>query len=421
MHVERPAAVVMNMFYTGLGIARSLGSRGIPVIGLSAQSGVYGNATRYAKVLPSPDSKAEPEAFAAFLSSLAGTLGHRAILFPTRDHDVVFLDRYRAQLEPLFHLVIPPEPAVRTSLDKWETFAASQRAAIPAPRCWPISGEASLRAALAQLSYPCVLKPLAAHHWREAGKWAAVGERKAIGIESEQQLRQEYARIVDREPRALIQEMIPGDDDALVAIGCYVDRRGAWAGGFALRKLIQSPSGFGTGCVLQAVEHPELIEKTKRLLAGIGFGGIAEVEYKRHALTGEYLLIEINPRPWDQFTLGVPCGVDVSYLAYCDFAGLPMPNLPVQQKRDDRQKWVAEDTFLITLVRLLAHGDPLVRRLPAALAGKRNYAIWSWRDPAPFLLYLVSGVPALIWSIAKAALSRPWRNRTADPKRAEVL
>ena len=63
MHVERPAAVVMNMFDTGLGIARSLGSRGIPVIGLSAQSGVYGNATRYAKVLPSPDSKAEPEAF----------------------------------------------------------------------------------------------------------------------------------------------------------------------------------------------------------------------------------------------------------------------------------------------------------------------------------------------------------------------
>jgi len=34
-----PVAVVMNMFYTGLGIARSLGEQGIPVIGLTAQVG----------------------------------------------------------------------------------------------------------------------------------------------------------------------------------------------------------------------------------------------------------------------------------------------------------------------------------------------------------------------------------------------
>ena len=44
----------MNMFYTGLGIARSLGEKGIPVIGLSAHRGVYGEYTRYAKIMRSP-------------------------------------------------------------------------------------------------------------------------------------------------------------------------------------------------------------------------------------------------------------------------------------------------------------------------------------------------------------------------------
>ena len=34
----KPPAVVLNMFYTGLGIARSLGEQGIPVIGLSAEA-----------------------------------------------------------------------------------------------------------------------------------------------------------------------------------------------------------------------------------------------------------------------------------------------------------------------------------------------------------------------------------------------
>ena len=58
----RPTAVVLNMFYSGLGIARSLGEHGIPVIGLTAQRGIYGNFTRYAKVVHAPDSRKEPEA-----------------------------------------------------------------------------------------------------------------------------------------------------------------------------------------------------------------------------------------------------------------------------------------------------------------------------------------------------------------------
>ena len=33
----------MNMFYTGLGIARSLGEHGVSVIGLSAHRRIYGN------------------------------------------------------------------------------------------------------------------------------------------------------------------------------------------------------------------------------------------------------------------------------------------------------------------------------------------------------------------------------------------
>ena len=59
----RPTAYVMNMFYTGLGIARSLGEHGIPVVGLTAQRAFYGNYTRYAKAVFSPDSRHEPEAF----------------------------------------------------------------------------------------------------------------------------------------------------------------------------------------------------------------------------------------------------------------------------------------------------------------------------------------------------------------------
>src|SRR5712692_9082276 len=102
----RTPAVVMNMYYTGLGIARSLGEEGIPVIGLTSHRGIYGNFTRYAKVRSSPDSREEPEALLKFLISLGEELG-RAIIFPTRDDDVIFLDRYRAQLGTRFTLALP--------------------------------------------------------------------------------------------------------------------------------------------------------------------------------------------------------------------------------------------------------------------------------------------------------------------------
>src|ERR1051326_7773066 len=113
---DRPAAVVMNMFYTGLGIARSLGEKGIPVIGLSAHPGIYGNYTRYADVRSCPDSRENPDDLLEFLLELGQTLDRPAIIFPTRDDDVLFLDRHRARLAEKFIPVIP----ARAALDRSE-------------------------------------------------------------------------------------------------------------------------------------------------------------------------------------------------------------------------------------------------------------------------------------------------------------
>src|SRR5687768_12309288 len=112
----RPTAVVMNMFYTGLGVARSLGEQGIPVIGLTSQRRIYGNFSRYAKTMFCPDSKTAPDALLTWLLDLGAKLGGRSILFPTRDDDVVFLDRFRDKLEPHFVLAVARRPALAASL-----------------------------------------------------------------------------------------------------------------------------------------------------------------------------------------------------------------------------------------------------------------------------------------------------------------
>jgi D-aspartate ligase len=398
-----PTAIVMNMFYTGLGIARSLGERGIPVIGLTAQHGIYGNFTRYAKTVFCPDSRTQPEALLVYLLRLGQEIGHHAVIFPTRDDDLVFLDRFRTELTPYFSLAIPESPVLNACLNKWETYLWAQRAEVATPRCWSIEGAEDLHGIFHQLTYPCVLKPLSSHTWRQGKNWQLVGARKAIAIFSQEELLAEYEAIARVDKRILLQEMIPGGDESLVIMACFLDRNSSWVAGFNTQKLVQVPEGFGTGCIVQAADRPELLGPTIRMLQKMHFTGIAEVEYKWDSACAQYKLIEINPRPWDQHRLGRTCGIDLVYLAYCEHAELPRP---IVTKQRSEQKWVAEDTFLTAALSSLWKRDAKAGSLFRLARGRRIYAIWSAKDPLPLLAYLVIRfIPGLIGPGARAIRS----------------
>lgn len=392
-------AVVMNLFYTGLGIARSLGERGVPVIGLTAHRSAYGNFSRYLKAVRCADSSTEPEILLDQLIALGQKLGRRSVLFPTRDSDLVLLDRFRQQLDPYFQLVMPAADALERCLNKWETFRWATQVGVPTPKSWLIQDHDDLRRASDEITYPCVLKPLAAHHWRTGDNWALVGQRKAISVASREELASEYSSVARAEPRTLVQEIIRGGDECLVIAGCYMDQQSIFQAGFNIQKLVQVPAGFGTGCIVQTADRPELFERTIALLRAMEFSGIAEVEYKWDAANHEYKLIEVNPRPWDQHRLGAATGVDLMYFAYCDYAGLPRPAVDA---RFVQRKWIAEDTFLMTALRLVWQRDPGLRDLFRQARGKRVYAIWSTRDPLPFLMYLAGLIPRLLGMALRA-------------------
>jgi len=145
------------------------------------------------------------------------------------------------------------------------------------------------------------------------------------------------------------------------------------------------------------------MEPTLRLLKEIGYSGVAEVEYKWDAGDGQYKLIEINPRPWDQHRLGKACGADLMHFAYCEHAGLPTPEF---KRRPSTQKWVAEDTFIMTVLRMVWARDPKLRSVLSLARGQRLYAIWSAKDPLPFLAYLaLEMIPSLAGSAMQKCLA----------------
>jgi len=375
----------MNLFYTGLGIARSLGERGIPVIGLTAQRRTYGNFTRYASVRLSPDSRHEPYALRSYLLKLRKELVGRAIVFPTSDDDLVFLMRFRDELEQYFTLAIAPTAALEACLNKWETFRWAQKAGVAAPRCWLIESEKDLLAACVETKFPCVLKPLSSHYWHQGDNWDLVGGRKGFAVSTREELLSEYTSVARADRRVVLQDFVPGGDDSLHIAACYLDRQSRWVAGFTAQKLAQVPTGFGTGCIVQVTKRPELFEPSIRLLQAIQLTGIAEVEYKWDVAERVYKLIEVNPRPWDHHRLGSVANADLIFLAYAELAGLSLPEISA---RPAGQKWIAEDTFFTTVLRMLWRRDPGLRSFARLARGKRVYAVWSVRDPLPFVMYV---------------------------------
>ena len=96
---------------------------------------------------------------------------------------------------------------------------------------------------------------------------------------------------------AVIQELIPGGDDHIIAAHSYVASDGRMLGMVVTRKLRQNPPGFGCGSYYVTIDHPAAGAETSRLLAGLDFRGVAGTEFKIDARDGNLKLMEINPRP----------------------------------------------------------------------------------------------------------------------------
>ena len=382
-HDNSPPVVILNMFYSGLGIARALSGKGLQVIGLSADATTYGNFTRLCKVEHAPSSKDHPEQLLAFLLQRQRDL-NGAVLFPTRDADVIFLDRFRSELSPVYRLAIPAANCLYRTLDKHALALAAQQAGVPVPRTLRLKSSKDLVHVAQTVGFPCVLKPISAFQWHVGDAWQQVGARKAVRVETCAQLGLDYDQISRVTPEVLVQEWIPGSTEQITVLGGYVNRRSELVSYFTARKVLQSPDDCGTGCIVQSEPIPGIVEPSRRLFKALGYKGMAEVEYKLDTASGNYKLIEINTRHWDQHALGLASGINLTWVAYCDLTERP---LPAEEKTIVRAQWVAEDALLLRLLRSMTNRQLRVWDLRKKLSPRRVYGIYSAEDPVPILYY----------------------------------
>lgn len=310
-------AVVATMSFSGLGIARSLGRRGIPVLLCDPSPHQVGMNSRFGEPRICPNPGRAPEAFVDFLLELGRASGFRPVLFPTGDRVVLLISKYRQVLSERFRFLLPEPGLLEALVRKDGLDELVRRHRIPAPRSWlPVDAAAAARAAR-EMEYPALIKAVLSPTWYNPAVSAIVGAHGKVAVaHSAEELLSYYHRIAAIEPRMVFQELIPGDDDRCYYVCMYCDERGEPTAGFAGQKVRLFPPHFGSASYARTVHDEGLLELARSVVRRFGYRGLCGIEFKRDPRDERYKLIEFNARfgLWD--CLGEQAGVDLAGHAY---------------------------------------------------------------------------------------------------------
>lgn len=375
MTLASPPAIVLEADVNGLGVIRSLGSRGIRVWAFDSDRLAPGLYSRFVeRRLIGPDPARAPEAvIAALMRSVEGESAP-PVLFPTSDAYVQLLAGRRAVLDGRCTSWVPSRETIESIVDKRRQYEIALAHGIPMPRTriFESSEDIARYAEAPDLLFPCVLKPAFSTRF-----WKAFG-RKAILAKSPRELRGLCEKYFALGHPLVAQELIPGGTEHLVEVMMFIRRDGTPAATFASRKLEHFPDDFGSGTVFESIESPAVRELALRVAASFDFRGLGHVEFKWDSRDGEFKFLEVNPRTSVCSLHPLACGANFPWLAYLESTGQPSSGTDLEYRAG--VVWVIPEVRLLRMRRVR-----MPRQAPSRWPWARCYtqAVLSRRDPLP--------------------------------------
>lgn len=380
------AAVVLGMFETGLGVARSLGRAGIRVIGVDRRRDV-GFRSRYVQASLCPDPLHEVDAFIDHLVTIATAEDEKPVLFVTSDDFLLAVARNRERLRELFLLNLPETEILESIVDKYLQYELARSAGIPAPATLLFETPADVSRLGREIPFPVFVKAREVTSWREA----IGGNVKGFLARTPAELEARLGALCDKGVIGVVQELIPGPDSNHYKACCYVSKDGKVVRAFALRKLRQQPPGFGFGSLVESVYEPEVLSLGERFMESIGYRGVGSAEFKRDERDGVFKLIELNPRYWQQNALAERCNVNFPLAQYQDLTGEVSNRASAY---DQHVKWVNVTADLDSFRVYRRRGELDLRAWLQSLEGPKVYSNFAADDPIPGIQAIATNLAA---------------------------
>jgi len=373
-------AVVLGLGITGLGVIRNLGRNKIRIIGVDSDPLAITFFSKYCTQKLICRQVALNEELVEYLRSLAESINSRCVLIPAEDRYLRFVCKHKEQLERYFTFVMPDKNLCESIMNKRLFHELALRYDTPVPKTYfPQLENGGVEAIAGQIKYPCIIKPV------YSKKWDIRSTLKAIASSDPDDLIDKYGRLANHNnTEVLIQEVVPGPDDQQYSLYAYFNRNAEPLISFVARKIRQYPTGFGIGTYIESAQEPDVEKMGIDFLKKIKYKGIAEVEFRKDNRDNRFKLIEINPRSWTQSTLPTRSGINMIYLAYLDAIGRFSGQI---LSYHTGVKWINDFLDIFSSICYIKKKELSLAEWAGSLKGMKEFAFFSYDDPAPFLYF----------------------------------
>lgn len=373
-----PVFVLNATHYGALGINRSLGRLGVKVYNQASSWSVPAFHSKYSHGNFLWDLHAAgTEPSVEYLVTAGRQLPRPALLIPTCDVTAMLVADHAEALRKWF--IFPEQAAklVHSLCSKKKLYELAKSCGVPTPETSFPESRTHLLSFLESARFPIVLKTIK----NRIGQQSRAGLKMIV--QSERELLSLYDEFEDREcPNLMLQEYVPGGDEANCMFNGYFDRDSNCLAAFTGNKVRQFPAYAGVTSLGVCRTNDVVANMTKAFMKTIGYRGIVDMGYRFDRRDGKYKIYDVNPRIGATFRLFVDdSGLDVARALYLDMTHQPVA---AGQLREGR-KWIVEDSDLLSSIRYYRDGRLTAREWIRSLRGINECALLAFDDLRPAL------------------------------------
>jgi D-aspartate ligase len=391
---SKEIAIVFGLFETGLGVIRSLGRNGIKVYGIDFNKDIA-YYSKYVTPLICPHPINEKQLFISWLNKKFASFKVKIPIFITSDIFLSSISENREFLKPNFIFNLVSNKAINTISDKYLQTQLAIDAGVNSPKTWLIENSQNLKDLEGNKIWPLLIKGRDVNTWRKLFG----GSKKGFVVNNFTELSEKCKDVLDNDVSVIIQEIIYGSDTNHYKYCAYVNEKGSILAELCLQKIRQYPVRFGVGAAMCTVQNQTVSDAGRKFLKNIDFKGVGSVEFKYDTKDKIYKLIELNPRYWQQNSIGEQFGVNFPFINYCD-----LKNISIKPQKNIFRKviWVNRYMDFSSFIQYRKEGLLTYFAWRKSLKGEKIYSDFAWDDPMPMFYEFGFGMklfrlPVFLW------------------------
>lgn len=268
-------------------ICKSLKKMGYNVIGAFYlwRSSVFSRHIDHRFLIPNPYENEQH-----YLHQIAHLITKfQPLVIPVGFIDALLFSKYKHRLPSEGLILAPDYEALNQAADKAALDAICRQARVKYPKTVSIT-PTSWRKAFSALGLPLVVK----------------GSSDAARPEYVFHASRLEHIISTRKEQLLAQQFIPGWGTGYFAVA----QNGHIIADYVHRRIVETQPSGGPSLVACHSQNPTVYELGRRIVSALNWSGIVMVEFRIEEESGDYYLIEINPKFWGSLELATAWGLD---------------------------------------------------------------------------------------------------------------